>query len=622
MRRNCVWREFPHLIPAMNTNSRSQRTLGATALLCIVLTAFAQAQDPVRYTVVAKDAGDRNEIRLEVAVRVERPSGTSTPFWMPVWTPGSYRHRDFPERVTVLGARAGDAEVPVQQVDRGKWLVEHGAVPAVELRYALRLLPGDRFMDPSHDRRAITYEGPAVYMTVPTRVQSPCTVRFEMPQGWQVASGLRAGDDGLFHAPDYDVLADCPTKLGVFQRFEFTSLGKPVAAVLDCAEDLTFDHAQWLAGLAAITDEAGSIFGGHPFDNYVFLFTLSRTGGGGGLEHLNSTAIGHSRALFQRNPSTTFGISAHEFVHTWNVKRLRPVELGPFAYDRANRTTGLWLAEGVTSWYGDVLMARAGHTPVEQFWKEQAAAIAGWENTPGRAHTSPMRASWMVWDRQAPDRKVDYYGAGQVLGLLLELQVRHASGNQRSLDDAMDAMFRACGKLGRGLTEQEIATHLSDAAGTDLRGFVAKHADGTLVPDYATILGYAGIEYAATPTQRPPYLRGIDTSRKEQLAFTDFESLDRMALTDVISLSGTVKTLDGQAVAGVDAVDQAVRAAIADGRTSIEVGYETANGRSLKARARVEQAVRVRVELQLREDATAAQKAIRDAITKPRRKQD
>lgn len=616
-----MWREFPQSIHAMNTNSRSQRILGAKALLCITLNAFAGAQDPVRYTVIATDAGDRNEIRLEVAVRVESPGGSSTSFWMPVWTPGSYRYRDFPDRVTVMGARAGEAELPVQQVDRGKWLVEHGTVPAVELRYALRLLPNDRFMDPSHDRRAITFEGPAVYMTVPTRVQSPCTVRFEMPQGWQVASGLRAGEDGLFHAPDYDVLADCPTKLGVFQRFEFTSLGKPVQAVLDCAKDLTFDHERWLAGLAAITDEAGSIFGGHPFDNYVFLFTLSGTGGGGGLEHLNSTAIGHSRALFQRNPSTIFGISAHEFVHTWNVKRLRPVELGPFAYDRANRTTGLWLAEGVTSWYGDVLMARAGHIPVEQFWKEQAAAIAGWESSPGRAHTSPMRASWMVWDRQAPDRKVDYYGAGQVLGLLLELQIRHASANQRSLDDAMAAMFRSCEKLGRGLTEQEIAAHLSDTAGTDLRGFIAKHADGTLVPDYATILGHAGIGYTAKPTRSQPYLRGIDTNRKERIAFTDFEAIDRMAPTDMMGLSGTVQALDGQPVAGLDAVDQAVRAAIADGRTSIEVTYETANGRSQKALARVEQPARQRVDLQLREDATATQKAIRDAVTRPRRKQ-
>ena len=621
MRRNCVWREFPQQIDAMNTNSRSQRILGAAAMLCIVLTAFAPAQDPVHYTVIAKDAGDRNEIRLEVAVRVERPVGTSTPFWMPVWTPGSYRHRDFPDRVTVLGARAGDAELKVLQVDRGKWLVEHGAVPEVELRYALRLLPNDRFMDPSHDRRAITYEGPAVYMTVPTRVQSPCTVRFDLPQGWQAASGLRAGENGSFHAPDYDVLADCPVKLGVFQRFEFDSLGKPIVAVVDCAEDIQFDHQKWIAGLAAITDEAGSIFGGHPFDHYAFLFTLSRTGGGGGLEHLNSTAIGHSRALFQRNPSTTYGISAHEFIHTWNVKRLRPVELGPFAYDRANRTTGLWLAEGITSWYGDVLMARAGHTPVGQFWKEQAAAIAGWENTPGRAHTSPARASWLVWDRQAPDRKVDYYGAGQVLGMLLDLQIRHATDNQRSLDDAMVAMFASCEKLGRGLTEQEIAAHFSDAAGTDLRGFLAKHADGTLVPDYATILGHAGIAYRATPTQRPPYLRGIDTSRKEQVAFTDFESLDRMALTDVMTLSGLVRALDGQPMAGLDAVDQAVRAAVADGRQWIEVEYEAANGRTQKARARIEQPVRLRIDLDLKEDASGTQKAIRDAITAPRRKQ-
>lgn len=608
-------------------NCRSHRDLtishalaAATAWLLASSPLGAQATATAHYEVDATGAAATGgEIGLEVTLRLDAPPRSSTVFEVPIWTPGSYRRRDFPERITMLGATAAGKSVLPVRLSRTAWLVEHGQVPAVELRYRVALRATDRFMDPAETRRCVTYEGPAVYLFARGAEAAPCSVRFRLPEGWSVASGLEPRADGSHFARNYDELADCPVKLGVVQRFHFPSHGKRIEVVLDAGSDVEFDHVGWLAGLRGIVDEAGAIFDGLPFDRYVFLFTASNQGGGGGLEHLNSTAIGLGRRGFIANPASSFGISAHEFFHCWNVKRLRPVELGPFAYDRENRTTGLWLAEGVTSYYGPVLQARAGLLGAAQFWRDLEHTIRSWENAPGRLHTSPEQASWRAWDEKAPDRAVDYYGAGKVLGLLLDLQIRAASLRQRSLDDAMRTMWQACEQRGRGLTADEIEAHCSAAAGTDLGPFFAAHVRGTQRPDYAALLRLAGIEAdlqsGATPT---PTLRGLDLSRPNAPAFVDWAALERNGGGNPLTTCGRVRQLDGQPAADADTCRQLVAAAFAAGHTTVSVEYETANGSQRTAKAALEAPARVRFTMQLAETPDDTQRAIRDGITAPR----
>lgn len=596
-------------------NSRWHRCWTTLALLTAALPLGAQhpARVPAaHYSVHAiGTSGPDDAIALTVELRLDAPAGDHTVFEIPVWTPGSYRLRDFPDRIEILTATADDRPLAAETVARGAWLVPHGECRSTSIRYRVSLRPNDRFMDPDPARRCITYEGPAVYLYARGQLHRPCHVTFHLPDGWSVAAGLEPRDDGSHFARDYDVLADCPVKLGRFQRHAFTSHDARIEVVLDAVRDINVDLTEWLSGLQAICDAAGDMFGGMPFQRYVFLYTLGR-GGGGGLEHLNSTAIGLSLPRFLQSQRSSYGVSAHEFFHVWNVKRLRPLELGPFDYRRPNRTTGLWLSEGVTSYYGPVLQARAGLLPGDAFWRQQAQAIARVESNPGRHHTSPEQASFGVWDIQAPDRDVDYYGAGQVLGLLLDILIRHHTDNQRSLDDAMRTMWRFCEQGNRGLHGHEIVRIVSDTAGTDLGAFFARHVAGTVVPDYAAILAHAGFD-CQMEIRPEPVLRGIGVGRS--LTFTDWSALETSGR---LPASGRLLTLAGEAVTDRNDVQRLVAKAAADGLTRVELTFDDA-GTTRTVQADLATRDRVRVALEPNPEATETQRAIAAGMTAPRR---
>lgn len=364
-----------------------------------------RAEYTVRATTLKSDAG---KIPLQLRLRLHQPPRPRTVFQIPVWTPGSYRMRDFPEHIhEVRAVDAAGEELPLDRLNRFSWQVGGTQdTPYVDLEYRVDLQPFDRFMMVPETRRALTYEGPKVYMLVRGHTDIPCEVRFDLPEGWTSASGLVAREDGTWFAQDYDFLADCPVKIGILRRWSFESHGKPIDVVIDSVEDFDFEEEIWLGNIKAIVDAQGDIFGGFAFDRYTFLYTASPRGGGGGLEHLTSTAIGLSQAQLASNPAAGMGVTAHEFVHNWNVKRMRPIELGPFDYTRPNRTTGLWIAEGITSYYTDVTMARTGMMDEERFWQAMQRQIAGLENNPAREHVSSAAASQTVWEPKARDRNL------------------------------------------------------------------------------------------------------------------------------------------------------------------------------------------------------------------------
>lgn len=598
------------------------RVLAACAALAQLPELTAQA--PVRYIVhaTATKAQD-GRIPLEVEIALPPSARAFTTFEIPVWTPGSYRLRDFPERITILAGAAGKAPdalrpAAVERLSRSTWLVAHAAGDLVQLRYRVDLKPDDRFMDPADTRRCLTYEGPAVYLRPLDHAAAPVVLQFDVPAGWAAGCGLAATGPLAFTAADYDELADNPVKLGVFQTFTFQAWNTRFDVYLDGGEDLTFDNHTWLAGLQRITEEAGAVFGGLPVDRYAFLFTASRNGGGGGLEHLSSTAIGLPRASFVRDPATSFGICAHEFFHVYNVKRLRPIELGPFRYDRPNRTTGLWLSEGVTSYYTPLLLARAGLGTAKGFWDSMARSIAALENDDARRSTSVEQASFRVWDKQAPDRDIDYYGAGTVLGLLLDLQIRAASHDQRSLDDALTAMWQTCRDQRRGLTSEEIEQHCSAAAGADLGAFFARCVRGTVVPDYATILAAAGMTCSVQERDRRPVLRGLDLGRTGPPTFRDFSWLESSGGGDPANTVGRLRQLDDQEVADAAQAEALVQAADKAGKRELRIEFELANGNRRTARAALESRVRWTVSLEADANAKPEAVARRESMTRAR----
>ena len=259
--------------------------------LCALISCLPLPQDIDRgptvnhYTVRASSAEEQDGIiPLDLSLRVENPPRSRAVFQIPVWTPGSYRYRDFPDDVHHVRAVGADgSELEVLRLNRHSYEVVHGDQSEVTLHYRIALEEGDRFMLPGDERRCITYEGPAVYMYEASSKDAPCHVTFELPEGWSQASGLVTREDGSCFAQDYDFLADCPVKIGVFQTFEFESHGVPIEVVVDGPGDVEFDEETWLANIKKITDCQGEIFGGFPFDRYTFLYTASPFGGGGGL---------------------------------------------------------------------------------------------------------------------------------------------------------------------------------------------------------------------------------------------------------------------------------------------------------------------------------------------------
>ncbi|MEZ5964369.1 MAG: hypothetical protein R3F56_11030 [Planctomycetota bacterium] len=575
---------------------------------------FADAEETAapleaHYTVAARDAkGESGVIPLHLTLEVTNPPSTRTVVAIPVWTPGSYRLRPFPQHVHDLVADDGAGnELAVQRLDAQTWQIQHDRVARLRLRYRVDLHDDDRFMLRGDRRRCITYEGPAVYLYLRDHLRVPCYVRFEVPADWRVGSGLPHLEDGRYFAPDYDVLADCPVKLGQFQTFSFESHGQQVDVIVDGPGDVDFDSGAWVGNIEKVVDATGAMFGGLPFRRYAFLFTASPGGGGGGLEHLYSTCIGVPVAQLRRSAMAAMPTIAHEFFHTFNVKRLRPVELGPFDYSRPNRSQWLWLMEGVTSYYEQVLLARAGLLTDEAFWRAAARKITVFEAMPGRAHTSSARASELVWDDVPVDRRLDYYTSGEVLGLLLDLEIRARTDNRSSLDDVMRALYRTCIDRGRGFADDEVATTVSSIARCDMREWFDMHVFGTVVPDYARILGFADLAYTESVSTELE-LRGLQRLGKDA-GYCDPDAVPRGRID---LRAGVVTAVDGEAVDGYDAVS-----AVVDGKAAgdvLRLRLRTLTG-EVEVNARVQERVRRRVRVQASETPSPGALAIRRGIT-------
>ncbi len=216
--------------------------------------------------------------------------------------------------------------------------------------------------------------------------------------------------------------------------------------------------------------------------------------GGGGLEHLNSTTISLSAPMLKESVMAGASVTAHEFFHLWNVKRIRPKVLGPFDYSQPVRTKALWFSEGVTSYYADLTQVRTGLVTPEQFLDRHARQIRVLQSNPDRLKTSVEQASWEIWDRGYGSSGVNYYNKGQLLGLLLDLRLRHEAGNKKSLDDMFRHLNQNYAKLGKGFEEDELPKIASQITGKDLRDFFTKYVAGVEELPSQEYLAWAGIE--------------------------------------------------------------------------------------------------------------------------------
>jgi len=444
-------------------------------LLLLALVGAPDSTPQLSYSVTVPD--DRSAYLVEV--QITNPPNPSR-LVIPNWAPGAYRLMDSWQNIRdfVAVSAAGD-RLGVRQDSPISWVIDTRGNERITVRYTTGLRDTLQWRRPNNRwfLRASSgvVDGPRTFMYLDGWKQAPVRVTFQLPAGWRIATGLAPTtiDSTAYAAPNYDVLIDAPMLLGHFLTYHFSAgrEGTPHRAVVDLGESRAYAPAVFVDMLRRISTTAIGIFGTAPppYKDYTYIFVGGR---GGGLEHLNSTTIGVTTETLARYPRGAEAVSAHEFFHAWNVKRIRPVELGPFDYEREVRTVNLWWSEGVTDYYADVILARSGLDSPEDFAQGLATSIGNYRGNPARLRISPERSSWTAWDSPAVNNSyvISYYLQGELLGFLLDLAIRDSTDNQRSLDDVMRYLLEHYAGE-RGFTREELVAAVRSATGHDFAEF-------------------------------------------------------------------------------------------------------------------------------------------------------
>jgi TonB family protein len=312
-------------------------------------------------------------------------------------------------------------------------------------------------------------------------------------------TSLDAASDGQpnhYVAPDYDVLVDSPILAGVdLSTTEFTVGGVRHYWVW-------LGHSEWpgekvATELTPLIEEHIRFWGALPYQKYAFLDIITGGGGGSGVEHLNSVAItgGGKEPADQTARFRNAAFISHEYFHAMNVKRLRPVELGPFDYEHAPTTTGLWVAEGLTSYFGDLLSARAGLGSTEDYLNLESRHITDLQTRqPGRLVQTLEQASAQMFERIPADQKVDYYIKGPVVGLVMDAHIRRLTSGRKTMDDVMRLEYQRWSGA-HGYTADEFAQTMADAAGIDTKDLLHRLVATTEEVDYSEMLDWFGLRF-------------------------------------------------------------------------------------------------------------------------------
>ncbi|MFZ0292485.1 MAG: PDZ domain-containing protein, partial [Candidatus Sulfotelmatobacter sp.] len=313
----------------------------------------------------------------------------------------------------------------------------------------------------------------------------PMVVRFnQLPAAWHIATPLTSAPDGSFTAENYDRLVDSPVEIGTFQENDFDDGGAHYRVVID-AESGDYDPAKITAMLQKIVAAATSWMNDRPFETYMFLYHFPRGPAGGGMEHSYSTAIDVRADALSRSPEVLSSVTAHEFFHLWNVKRIRPQTLAPVDYTKENYTRALWFSEGCTSTAADFIQLRAGLLDERLFEQQLGAGIGELEHRPAHLTQSAEDSSLDAWLEgnpyyRRPERSVSYYNKGELLGIILDLAVRDASHGQESLREVFQWMNDNYARKGRFFPDSDGVRQAAEAiTHADLAWFFTKYVQGT-----------------------------------------------------------------------------------------------------------------------------------------------
>lgn len=497
----------------------------------------ARAQDTsapaykIAYTILMID---RESHLFDVEVKVAGLKGAGyVDFQMPRWSPGRYAVFDFAKNVQEARAsgrcqedeRCGSKGYHVERLDTQTWRVE--APKLDEISFSYRVFGNDLSGTFSQlDTRHASFNGGSVFVYVVGHKQDAVTLTVGAPAGWKVINGRSTRPDQTeFSFPNYDELIDTPTEVAPdFTVQTFDVGGKLYRVVVHAFGGEGANRGELVKAVEKLVRAEVGTMGAPEFEQYTFLFHFDPNAKrGDGMEHLNSTQIVETGPLSDREVlESAIGTASHEFFHVWNVKRLRPVGLGPWDFTRPVVTQGLWIAEGFTTYYGPLFERRAGLRDDEQLLKTYAEIIGYIENSQGSKLTSAVDLSILApfIDRATSDQQtnlqntlVSYYPKGASIALPLDLIIRGRSKGRASLDEVMRRAYEefylkspndSYYLKGRGYTVDEFQRLASRVADYDLSQFFDFHVYGTVPPPYEEALAYVGLRLVRTPGPPAP----------------------------------------------------------------------------------------------------------------------
>jgi predicted metalloprotease with PDZ domain len=492
------------------------------ALFLMMHAAAASAQsapEPIRYT-LSFPAPQTHYVEVTASVPTGRRADVD--LMMAVWTPGSYLVREYARNVEAVTASGPDGRaLNVDKSKKNHWRIATGGAPAITLKYRVYCREMSVRTNWVETDFALL-NGAPTFITLADLSPRPHEVILNPASGWKrsiTALPAMGGGDHRYRAPDYDTLVDSPIVIGNPAVYDFEVDGKKHSLV-NVGEGGVFDGARAAKDLETIVKEDRRLWGFLPYDRYVFFNMITESGGG--LEHKNSTVLMTNRwsTRTRRAYLAWLDLASHEYFHAWNVKRLRPAELGPFDYENENITRSLWIAEGFTDYYADLQVLRAGLQTRDEYLEDLSSTIELLQTTPGRLVQSAEMASFDAWikyyrpDENSNNTTISYYTKGTVIAFLLDAKIRKATNGTKSLDDVMRAAYQKFSGP-KGYTPEEFRAVAEQVAATSLQAFWDTAVESTSELDYTETLDTVGLRFKPAPppaADRPakPWL-GIST---------------------------------------------------------------------------------------------------------------
>jgi predicted metalloprotease with PDZ domain len=422
------------------------------------------------------------ELTLDVAADAQAPLKLQ----LPAWRPGRYELQNFAQKIqrVVIEDAATNQPLPYRKLTKDRWEVPNAAGRAVRVHYnfyAHQMDAGGSWLDETQ-----LYLNPVqALMYAEGRQDEACELTLDIPDDWQIACGLPQTGPNVLKAQNFDQLADSPLiASSTLTHQEYEAGGLPFHVWVQGEAELNWP--QILTDFKAFSEVQLQLFGGFPVADYHFLNQFLPYKHYHGVEHNNSTVItlGPAELIMSEGLyKELLGVSCHELFHTWNIKSIRPAEMQPYDYSRENYFRTCFIAEGITTYYGEYLLARSHVRTPAQYFEELNIVLRKHYDDAGGDNLSLADASMDLWldgyKNGVPDRKVSVYHKGALAALILDLTIRQLSGHARSLDDVMRRLYEEFGKTGIGYTEVDYVRLVNEVAGRDMHAYFDKFIYGT-----------------------------------------------------------------------------------------------------------------------------------------------